>query len=33
MVKSQEVFLPYMQMERGQTLYEKLEETKFKLLT
>lgn len=32
MVQIQEVFMPYLQMNTGQTLYEKLEETKFKLI-
>lgn len=33
MVKMQEVFMPYIQVNiKGQTLYEKLEESKFKML-
>lgn len=32
MVKMQEVFIPYMLMDKGKTLYEKLEETQFKML-
>ena len=32
MVQIQEVFMPYLQMNTGQTLYEKLEETKFKMI-
>lgn len=32
MVKIQEVFIPYMLMDKGKTLYEKLEETQFKML-
>lgn len=32
MVKIQEVFLPYIQGKDGKTIYEKLEESKFKLL-
>jgi len=32
MVKTVEVFMPYMIMGKGQTFYEKLEETKFKMV-
>lgn len=32
MVQLQEVFLPYLQMDTGQTLYEKFEETNFKMI-
>jgi len=32
MVKMVEVFVPYMLMDKGKTLYEKLEETQFKML-
>ena len=32
MVKIQEVFLPYMRVNKGQTLYEQLEQDKFKML-
>jgi hypothetical protein len=32
MVQIQEVFMPYLQINTGQTLYEKLEETKFKMI-
>ncbi len=32
MVKMQEVFIPYMLMDKGKTLFEKLEETQFKML-
>ena len=32
MVQIQEVFMPYLQMNTGETLYEKLEETKFKMI-
>lgn len=32
MVQIQEVFMPYLQLNTGQTLYEKLEETKFKMI-
>lgn len=32
MVQIQEVFMPYLQMNTGQTLYEKFEETKFKMI-
>ncbi len=32
MVQIQEVFMPYLQMNTGKTLYEQLEETKFKLI-
>ena len=32
MVQIQEVFMPYLQMNTGKTLYEQLEETKFKMI-
>jgi len=32
MVKIQEVFLPYMRVNKGQTLYQQLEKDKFKML-
>lgn len=32
MVQIQEVFMPYLQMNTGETLYEKLEETKFRMI-
>jgi len=32
MVQIQEVFMPYLQMNTGKTLYESLEDTKFKLI-
>lgn len=32
MVQIQEIFMPYLRMDTGETLYEKLEETKFKMI-
>jgi len=32
MVQIQEVFMPYLQMNTGKTLYEQLEETKFRMI-